>query len=193
MIAVTRRLFTLKEYEHLGEIGFFHPEERIELIRGELVKMASKGRAHSVCNTWLSQELILLLNRRAVVRIQEPIIIPPNSAPEPDIVIARLKEDGYSSSHPFPEDILLLIEVSDSTLKSDQIFKLELYAEAGITNYWIFNLVDNHVEVYTEPYQENQNKFNYRSKRIYLPNEQIELPEFNNLFLKLSSVFENLL
>ncbi|PSF35991.1 hypothetical protein C7H19_14700 [Aphanothece hegewaldii CCALA 016] len=193
MIAVTRRLFTLEEYEHLGEIGFFHPEERIELIRGELVKMASKGRIHSVCNTLLVEKFYKLISGQAIIRVQDPIIILPNSAPEPDIVIARLKEDKYLSSHPLPEDILLLIEVSDSTLKSDQTFKLDLYAEAGISNYWIFNLVDNHLEVYTEPYQENKNKFNYRSKRIYLPNEQIEIPEFNNLFLDLSSVFSALI
>jgi Uma2 family endonuclease len=189
MIAVTRRLFTLKEYEHLEEIGFFNPEERIELIRGELIKMAAKGRIHSVCNTLLVKEFYTLIADQAIIRVQDPIIILPNSAPEPDIVIARLKEDNYLSSHPLPEDILLLIEVSDSTLHSDQKFKLYLYAEAGITNYWIFNLVDNHLEVYTEPYQENENKFNYRSKRIYLPNEQIKIPEFNNVFLELSSIF----
>lgn len=193
MVAVTRRLFTLKEYEHLGEIGFFQPDERIELIRGELVKMASKGRAHSVCNTLLAEKFYRLIIGQAIIRVQDPIIIPPNSSPEPDIVIARLKEDKYLSSHPLPEDILLLIEVSDSTLKSDQTFKLDLYAEAGISNYWIFNLVDNHVEVYTEPYQENQNKFNYRSKRVYLPNEKIKIPEFNNLFLELTFVFSALL
>lgn len=189
MIAVTRRLFTLKEYEHLEEIGFFNPEERIELIRGELIKMAAKGRIHSVCNTLLVKKIYTLIADQAIIRVQEPIIILPNSAPEPDIVIARLKEDNYLSSHPLPEDILLLIEVSDSTLHSDQKFKLYLYAEAGITNYWIFNLVDNHLEVYTEPYQENENKFNYRSKRIYLSNEQIKIPEFNNVFLELSSIF----
>ncbi|GFE70989.1 Uma2 family endonuclease [Chroococcus sp. FPU101] len=192
MIVVNRRLFTLEEYEHLGEIGFFHPEERIELIRGELVKMAAKGRAHSVCNTLLAEKFYRLILGQATIRVQDPIIIPPNSAPEPDIVIARSKEDKYLSSHPLPEDILLLIEVSDSTLKSDQTLKLYLYAEAGISNYWIFNLVDYHVEVYTEPYQENKNQFNYRSKRVYLPDEQIKIPELNKI-LELSSIFSALI
>lgn len=186
MIAVTRRLFTLEEYKHLGQIGFFQPDERIELIRGELVKMASKGRAHSVCNTLLVEKFYRLIPGQAIIRVQDPIIIPPNSAPEPDIVIARLKEDNYLSSHPLPEDILLLIEVSDQT------YKLDLYAEAGITNYWIFNLVDNHLEVYIEPYQEHQDNFNYRSKRIYLPNESIEVPDFK-VILELSSIFSPLL
>ncbi|WP_367274824.1 Uma2 family endonuclease [Microcoleus sp. CAWBG556] len=102
---------------------------------------AAKTTFHSVCNTLLLQELVILIARIAHLRAQEPIILSTtDSEPEPDVVIARNRDDNYLASHPESADILLVIEVSDSTLKYDQRTKLSLYAEAGITNYWIFNL-----------------------------------------------------
>ncbi|HBY80727.1 MAG TPA: hypothetical protein DEG47_27805, partial [Cyanobacteria bacterium UBA11148] len=170
MTAVTSRHFTLAEYHRLGELGFFGADERVELIRGEIIQMPTKKTPHSVCNTRLIRQLILLLGEQAIARGQEPIILPADSEPQPDAVIARYRSDDYLSSHPQPADILLVIEISDSTLNYDQQTKLSLYAEDGIADYWIFNLVENHLETYCEPYQDTQGKFNYRSKRIFLPN-----------------------
>ena len=190
MTTVTAKRFSIAEYHRLGELGFFAPDDRVELIRGELIKMAAKGRFHSVCNSLLVEELIILLTRSARVRVQEPIILSTtDSEPEPDVVIARNRSDNYLASHPEPADILLVIEVSDSTLKYDQITKLSLYAEAGIANYWIFNLADNQLEMYSEPYQKRQGNFNYRSQRVFLPNEAVVIPGFPDLSLDLSLVF----
>ncbi|MFM9265061.1 Uma2 family endonuclease [Tychonema sp. BBK16] len=190
MTTITAKRFSIAEYHRLGELGFFSPDERVELIRGELIKMAAKGRFHSVCNSLLVEELIILLTRRARVRVQEPIILSTtDSEPEPDVVIARNRPDNYLSSHPEPADILLVIEVSDSTLKYAQKTKLSLYAEAGIANYWIFNLVGSQLEMHSEPYQERQGDFNYRSKRVVLQNEAVVIPGFPDLSLDLSSVF----
>jgi Uma2 family endonuclease len=136
MLTVTRRHFTLEEYHRLGELGFFGEEERVELIRGEIIQMPTKKPPHSVCNTLLWQELYKLIEGRAILRVQEPIILPADSEPQPDVAIVRNQEDNYLSSHPYPEDILLLIEVADSTLKYDQETKLRLYAEAGISEFW---------------------------------------------------------
>jgi Uma2 family endonuclease len=86
-------------------------------------------------------------------------------------------------------DILLVIEIADSTLKYDQETKLPLYAEAGISDYWIFNLVKNHLETYSEPYQDSQGNFGYSVKRIVLPNQAIALPCFPDMSLDLSKVF----
>jgi Uma2 family endonuclease len=86
-------------------------------------------------------------------------------------------------------DILLVIEVSDSTLMYDLETKLSLYAEAGISNYWIFNLVDNQLEMYSEPDQKRQGDFNYRSQRVVLPDEAVAIPGFPDLSLDLSFVF----
>jgi len=189
MTVVTAKRFSIEEYHRLGELGFFGPDDRVELIRGEILKMAAKGTLHSVCNSLVFGELYSLVGKRAIVRGQEPIILSADSEPEPDVVIARNRADRYSSSHPESADILLVIEVSDSTLKYDQRTKLSLYAEAGIPNYWIFNLVDNQLEIYSEPYQKRQGDFNYRVKRVVLHNETVVIPGFPELSLDLSLVF----
>ena len=189
MTAVTAKRFSIAEYHRLGELGFFAPDDRIDLIRGEIIIMAAKGRLHSVCNSLLVEELIILLARRARLRGQEPIILSDNSEPEPDVVIARNRSDNYFSSHPQPADILLVIEVSDSTLKYDRTTKLSLYAETGISNYWIFNLVDNQLEMHSEPYQKQHGSFSYQLQRVVLRNQTVVIPGFPELSLDLSAVF----
>ena len=189
MTAVTAKRFSIAEYHRLAELGFFESDNRFELIRGEIIKMAAKGTFHSVCNTLLVEELIILLARRARLRVQDPITLSDNSEPEPDVVIARNRSDNYLSSHPLAADILLLIEVSDSTLKYDRRTKLSLYAESGISDYWIFNLVDIQLEMHSEPYQKQRGGFDYRLKRVVLPNEVVVIPGFPDLSLDLSAVF----
>ncbi|MEA5533035.1 Uma2 family endonuclease [Crocosphaera sp. XPORK-15E] len=189
MVTVTRKRFTREEYHRLGELGFFHEEEQVELIRGEIITMPTKKTPHSVCNTRLITQLVLLLGEKAIIRGQEPIIIAPDSEPQPDVVIAINKPDEYLSSHPYPEDILLLIEISDSTLKYDQKTKLPLYSEARIKNYWIINLVDNYLETYQQPFQDLQGNFNYRNKLIILPDTTVAIPEFRDLYLDLTRIF----
>jgi Uma2 family endonuclease len=189
MTLATAKRFTLEEYHRLTELGFFGEGERVELIRGEIIQMTAKGTPHSVCNTQLNRELTKLLSDRATPRNQEPIILSSNSEPEPDYAIVRNRADDYLSAHPTSEDILLIIEIADSSLSYDQEVKLSLYAEDSIQDYWIFNLVENILEIYSEPYQTPQGDFGYRLKRIVLPNETISLPTFPNLILDLSKVF----
>lgn len=189
MTITTAKRFTIAEYERLAELGFFREDERVELINGEIISMVSKGRPHSVCETRLERELYKLVGERATLRGQQPIIIPDYNEPEPDRVIVKNREDDYLSTHPNPDDILLLIEIYDSSLKYDQEVKLLIYAQAGISNYWIFNLVDNFLECYSEYYQNLQGKFGYRRKLIVLPNESVGLPCFPDLSLDLSKVF----
>ncbi|HBW92292.1 MAG TPA: hypothetical protein DEG17_26360, partial [Cyanobacteria bacterium UBA11149] len=141
LTTVTPKRFTIEDYHRLIDLGFLTENDRVELIRGELMEMIAKGTPHTVCNTRCCRELTLLLQRRAIIRGQEPITLFPYSEPEPDIVIARYRPDDYLSGHPTPVDIFLVAEVADSTLKYDKEVKLQLYAESGITDYWIFNLV----------------------------------------------------
>jgi Uma2 family endonuclease len=189
MTAVTPKRFTLAEYHRLGELGFFSEDERVELIRGEIIQMPTKKTPHSVCNTLLVRKLIILVGDRALVRGQEPIVLPADSEPQPDVAIAGNRADNYLSSHPEPSDILLVIEIADSSLKYDQETKFSLYAEYGLSDYWIFNLVENQLECYSQPYQNMQGKFGYAIKRIYLPAEQVALPCFPDLSLNLAEVF----
>ena len=189
MTSVTAKRFSIAEYHRLEELGFFAPDERVELIRGALIIKAAKSTFHSVCNSLLLGELYTLVGKLAIVRGQEPIILSADSEPEPDVAIARNRSDNYLSSHPEPADILLVIEVSDSTLKYDRNTKLSLYAEAGISNYWIFNLVDIQLEMHSEPYRKIQGDFGYQLQRVVLPNGVVVIPGFPDLSLDLSSVF----
>ncbi|BAB76750.1 Uma2 family endonuclease [Anabaena sp. FACHB-709] len=187
-IATTKR-FTVAEYHRLIELGFFAENERFELITGEIFQMTSKGKPHAVCETRLERELYKLVGEMATLRGQQPITLSNYSEPEPDRVIVKNRDDDYLTSHPNAVDILLLIEIADSSLKYDQEIKLPVYAEAGIVDYWIFNLVDNYLECYSEPYQDLQGRFGYRSKLVYLPDESVNLPIFSDLVLNLSKVF----
>lgn len=187
--AVTPKRFTIADYHRLIELGFLTENDRVELIRGELMQMVAKGTPHTVCNTSLVYEFTILLQGRAIVRGQEPITLPPNSEPEPDLVIVHSRGDRYLSGHPSPADILLMAEVADATLKYDQQVKLSLYAESGISDYWIFNLVASCLEVYTQPYQDLQGNFGYASKQIFLPHAVVNLPGFPDLSVDLSKVF----
>ncbi len=189
MLTIKRKQFTIEEYHRLIELEFFPTDERLQLIRGDIIKMSPKRTAHSVCNSLLFGELYVLLKDKAIVRGQEPILIPPNSEPEPDVVIARKKEDNYLSSHPCPSDILLVIEIADSTLKFDRDIKLPLYAEAKIMDFWIVNLRDKQLETYTQPYQLANGQYNYRSQQIYLPDDVIKIPKFSNVSLPLKPFF----
>ncbi|MBN3878943.1 MULTISPECIES: Uma2 family endonuclease [unclassified Nostoc] len=189
MSLTTAKRFTIAEYHRLAELGFFEENDRVELIKGEIIQMAAKGTPHSVCSTRLYRELFKLVLEEAILRGQEPIIIPNDSEPEPDLVIVRNRPDDYLEAHPSPSDVLLVIEISNSTLKYDQDVKLSVYAEAGISDYWIFNLVDNYLESYSEPYKDLQAKYGYRRKLIFLQNESVSLPYFPDLVLDLSKVF----
>jgi Uma2 family endonuclease len=188
-IITQAKRFTLDEYHRLTELGFFHEDEHIELINGEIIQMVAKGTAHETCLRKLLKILPKFIGDRATLQCQAPITLPPNSEPEPDFAIVKNRDDDYLESHPKPADVLLLMEVADSSLSYDQDVKIPLYAQAGISDYWIFNLFDNHLETYSEPYQDNQGKSGYLNKRIVLPNKVIALPCFPDLSLELNKVF----
>lgn len=188
MSVVTPKRFTIDEYHRLIELGFFQEgeslrdgkAERVELIRGELIQMVAQRMPHTVCSSILCRQLDRLLGEspsetlreRFVIRGQDPITLPNQSEPEPDVVIARGKDEDYLAYHPYPEDILLVIEISDKTIDYDQTTKLSLYAEAGISHYWIVNLPTRQIEGYSQPYQNAQKSLAISASRfIYLTSQ----------------------
>ncbi|WP_375500726.1 Uma2 family endonuclease [uncultured Nostoc sp.] len=187
-IAQAKR-FTLDEYHRLGELGFFHEDDHIESINGEIIEMASKGTAHETCLRNLWKQLPKIVGDRATLQSQAPITLPPNSEPEPDFAIVQNRDDNYLSSHPKLTDVLLVMEVADSSLAYDQDVKIPLYPKGGITDYWIFNLFDNYSEASSEPYQDNQGRYGYSNKRIFLSNEIITFSCFSDFSLDLAKVF----
>lgn len=167
--------FTLEEYAQLTKIGFFKEDDRIELIRGELIEMAAKGTKHTVCCQRLLKVLLPLLSDMTL-RCQDPVQLLSGSEPEPDFVVVRDRADDYLDAHPSPDDILLIIEVADSSIEYDRTFKGSLYAEAHIFCYWIFNVLDTQLEVLEQPFQKTTGEFAYRSQQIYSQNQIVTLP-----------------
>ncbi len=186
MLVQTKR-FTIAEYHHLEEMEFFQGD-RTELINGEIVSMAAKGTKHTVCCSNLIAQLSVLVNGQAILRCQDPIFLPPNSEPEPDFAIVRDREDNYLTGHPTPEDILLVIEIADSSLDYDREIKGTIYAEAGIEHYWLFNLIDNHLESYRDPYRDAQGKGKYAQRSYVLPHQAIALPNLADVSIELSKI-----
>lgn len=148
---ITRRRFTVHEYHRMAEAGILHEDDRVGLIEGEIVEMTPIGSRHFACVNRLNKLLIQQVGDSAVVHVQNPVRLADLSEPEPAIALLRLREDFYAEKYPTPEDVLLLIEVSDTSLRYDQEIKLPLYARAGVREVWIVDLSGEAVERHTEP------------------------------------------
>jgi Uma2 family endonuclease len=150
-IELTRHRFTLDEYHRMAQVGILNEDDRVELIRGEIVQMTPMGRRHASCVARLNDVLLGTLRGRTVLWPQLPLTILPDSEPQPDIILLRYRDDFYRNALPGPEDVALLIEVADGSLRYDRRLKAPLYAEAGVQDYWIIDLEGGAVEVYQSP------------------------------------------
>jgi Uma2 family endonuclease len=148
---VARRLFTRSEYHRMAEVGILKQSDRVELIRGEIVTLSPPGRRHSAFVDNLNELLVLRLGGRALVRVQNPVVLDEYSEPQPDLVLLRRRAVPYKDADATADDVLLLIEVSDSSIRYDRTTKLRLYAEAGVPEYWIVDCTAETVEVYRSP------------------------------------------
>ncbi len=148
---MNRRRFSVAEYYCMGEAGILRSDERTELIDGEIIVMPPIGPGHAAGNSRAERSFHRRFGDRSVVRSQIPIHLPDDSEPQPDIVLAQPQPEGYRAAHPRPEDILLLVEICDTTLAKDREVKLPLYARAGIPETWLMNLPDDRIEVYRDP------------------------------------------
>ena len=184
MVSTTLRPITTDEYHQMIAASIIHEDARVELILGQIFNMAAKGTRHTFSTTRLLRELSRLIEQEAIVRCQEPIALQDNSQPEPDITIARLGNDDYLYNHPSAKDLILVIEVADSSLDFDRNTKANLYAAAGIQEYWIVNLIDNRLEIYRQP-----NSAIYTEIRIISSTESVSLPQFPELKIDLTTIF----
>jgi Putative restriction endonuclease len=146
------RRFTVSEYHRLSEVGILTKADRVELLNGWIVPKMTTNPPHASALTKLQSRMARLLPDEYVLRTQQPISLPRlDSEPEPDEVVARGPENRYDEAHPGTTEILLIVEVADSTLSEDRGEKLRIYASAHLAVYWIVNLVESRVEVYTHP------------------------------------------
>jgi Uma2 family endonuclease len=139
------------QYERMVGAGVLTKDDPVELIDGEVVGMSPIGADHASVVTRISRLLTLGLGDQSIVRVQSPIRLPPRSEPEPDVVVAAFRDDFYRSAHPGPKDVLLTVEVADSSLGLDRAAKLPIYAHAGLSEVWLVDLSARAVEIYRHP------------------------------------------
>lgn len=144
-------LFNISDYHKMAEAGIFLEGDRVELIEGEIVRMNPIGSRHAACVRRIDALFNGAEDLGAIVSVQSPVLLPDLSEPEPDVALLRHREDFYAEGHPEPGDVLLLIEVSDTTLDYDRNTKLPLYARFGIPETWIVDLSSSTVETYSRP------------------------------------------
>jgi Uma2 family endonuclease len=142
--------FTVDEYELMGKVGILAENDRTELLDGEIYGMSPIGPKHAMLVRRITRQLYRVAGDMSI-HVQDPIRLDPRSEPQPDLVVARPRHDEYESGHPTARDILLVIEVSDSTLALDRGVKLPIYAEQGIAEVWIVDVKAEVVHVHTDP------------------------------------------
>ena len=166
--AITKRRFSVKEYYLMADAGILSPRDRVELIDGEIVQMAAMGSYHAGCVNTLNRAFMETLGRRVVVSVQNPVRLSERSEPQPDIALLRPRADLYTESHPRPDDVMLIVEVSHSTVEYDRDVKTPLYAEAGIPELWLVNLDEDFIDGLSDP-----DGAGYRTLRRYVRGERI--------------------
>lgn len=160
-IQLTRRRFTVDEYHRMAEVGLLNEDDRVELINGEIVEMTPIGVSHASTVRRLNQLLSQRFSGRAIVDVQNPVRGWEYSEPQPDLALLRARPGMYSDAHPGPGDVLVVVEVADTSGRYDREVKLPLYASAGFPEAWLVDLTDQRIEVHRMPTPEG-----YRDVRI---------------------------
>lgn len=177
---ISRRKLSIDEYHLMAEAGIIRPDERVELIKGEILEMGGTplspiGKDHAAVVRRINNLLNHLLDTtKYIIDQQNPVTIPDHSEPEPDLMVVPYRHDFYAESGVRSEDVLLLIEVSDTTLQKDQHIKLPLYAEAGIPEVWIVDINAGKIYQYLRPQQDE-----YLERRTFDRSMKISASQFS--------------
>lgn len=150
-IQLAKRLLTVSEYHKMAEVGILDADDRVELINGEIIQMSPIGSLHTSHVKRITRNLYKILGEDILISVQDPVQLGIHSEPEPDIALLTFREDFYEKKHPEAKDVLLVIEVSDTSLGYDREIKKPLFASAAIPEFWIVNLEESQVEVYKNP------------------------------------------
>ncbi len=181
---LTRYKLDVDKYRRLAETGILHEDSRVELINGELIEMAPIGVDHAGSVDSLTEALVLACAGKASVSVQNSVTIDQFSEPQPDFAISKLRADRYRTSRPGPEDLLLLIEVADSSLRFDRTVKLTLYASRGVAELWIVDLRRQVLEVYRQP-----GEAGYRTMETFKPGDTVSLALAPDIAIAVNRVF----
>ena len=182
-VQLQRRLLTVDDYHLLIRAGSLGEDDRVELIEGEIIEMSPISPEHAARVNRLNKLFARMLGERALISVQNPITLGGRSEPQPDLVLLRPSADDYADAHPGPGDVLLVVEVADTSIDYDRDVKMRLYAQAGIPEAWLVSLPDRWIEVYAEP-----SPVGYLSMRRALPGTSIAPQAFSDAALAVSDV-----
>lgn len=149
--AIRTRLFTVEEFHKMGEAGILTEDDRVELIQGEIIPMTPIGPRQAACVNTLARLFIQRVPPGVIVHIQNPISLDQHTEVYPDVALLRSRKDRYHNKIPVPADVLLLVEVADTTVAKDQAEKCPLYARHDVPEVWIIDLVKQEMLVYWNP------------------------------------------
>jgi Uma2 family endonuclease len=179
-----RKLFTRDEYYAMAEAGILKPEDRVELIEGEIYYMTPIGNPHAGCvNRLVRWFSVLTAADRAVLSPQNPVNLTDISEPQPDVTLLRPREDFYGDGHPTPADVLLLVEVADSSIGFDRHTKIPLYARCGIPEAWLVDINKQILEVHRNPTPSG-----YRSIQSFRRGDRIAPQAFPDFEIAVESI-----
>ena len=181
---VPRHRLTVADYHRLGQAGILGEDDRVELLEGQLVDMSPIGPRHALAVDALTEALVLAVAGRAAVRVQNPVTLDRGSEPQPDLTVVRRPWSGYPHTHPGVADILLLIEVADSSLELDLGAKRAIYARAGIAEFWIVDLTTDTVLVHRDPDGDR-----YRSVTLARPSDALEVRALTGVAIQAGPIF----
>lgn len=150
-VLLQRHRLDVTDYYRMAEAGILGEDDRCELIEGEIIDMAPIGSEHSAIVKRLKRWFELTVDHYAIVSVQDPIRLNRRNEPQPDIALLRYREDFYRHAHPGPDDVLLIVEVADTSARYDREVKLPLYARHGIPEVWIVDLRERRVDIHRQP------------------------------------------
>lgn len=182
-VQVARRYFSVDEYHRIGEAGVFSEDDRVELMEGEILMMSPIGSRHVACVNRVHEELSSRLHGRAIVSGQNPVVLNDFSEPEPDIAVLKRRDDFYVQALPTAADVLLMIEVADTSLEYDRDIKLPAYARSGIPEIWLADIPAETVTAHTDPANGA-----YRTVRKYRRGDAITPLHFPDLSIEVANL-----
>lgn len=182
-IEAPKKLFTVEEYYKMADAGIFAPEDRVELIDGEIIQMSPIGIRHAGCVNGATQVFAEAFRGRAVVSVQNPLQLSDYTEPQPDVVLLRPRKDTYRGKNIEASDALLVLEISDTTLAYDRGVKLHRYAAANVTEVWIEDLEANRLLVYRDP-----SSHSYQTQVTLDPDDSVQVLAFPNVSFKVSEL-----
>jgi Uma2 family endonuclease len=180
---LARRWFKASEYNRMAEAGILTEDDRVELIEGVIVEMSPIGSRHAACVNRLNMLLSSQAGQDSIVSVQNPIVVDDYSEPEPDVAVLRMRHDYYAQELPTASDVLLVIEVADTSVEIDRSVKIPLYARAGIPFAILVDLPKGLIEIYSDPASGQ-----YQSRQIFRRGESFQMKVLPQLSLSADAI-----